>query len=76
MTKPQIVIGSFYTPDEDYGNDAKQLRQQLDELGLEHELLEVQKNDGEDWADVTRKRLALLKKSATATLTKWCFGSM
>ncbi|WP_415274288.1 hypothetical protein [Aquiluna sp. Uisw_065] len=76
MTKPQIVICSFYTPDEYYGNHAKQLRQQLDELGLEHELLEVQKNEGEDWADVTRKKIGFIKKSATATLTKWCFGSM
>ena len=73
MTKPQIVICSFYTPDEYYGNHAKQLRQQLDELGLEHELLEVQKNEGDDWADVTRKKIGFIKKVCDRNPDKMVF---
>jgi len=73
VTKPQIVICSFYTPDEYYGNHAKQLREQLDELGLEHELLEVQKNEGDDWADVTRKKIGFIKKVCDRNPDKMVF---
>jgi len=73
VTKPEIVICSFYTPDEYYGNHAKQLREQLDELGLEHELLEVQKNPGEDWADVTRKKIGFIKQVCDRNPTKMVF---
>jgi len=73
VTKPQIVICSFYTPDEYYGNHAKQLRQQLDELGLEHELLEVQKDEGDDWADVTRKKIGFIKKVCDRNPDKMVF---
>ena len=73
VTKPEIVICSFYTPDEYYGNHAKQLREQLDELGLEHELLEVQKNPGEDWADVTRKKIGFIKEVCDRNPTKMVF---
>ena len=61
MTKPKIVVCSFYTPDTYYANHARELKAQLEELGLGHELLEVQKNDGEDWADVTRKKIGFIK---------------
>ena len=73
MTKPRIVICSFYTPDEYYGNHAKQLREQLDALGLEHELLEVQKNPGDDWADVTRKKIGFIKNVCDRNPDKMVF---
>jgi hypothetical protein len=73
VTKPQTVICSFYTPDEYYGSHARQLRGQLDELGLEHELLEVQKNEDEDWADVTRKKIGFIKKVCDRNPDKMVF---
>lgn len=61
MTKRQIIVCSFFTPDEYYANHARELKAQLEELGLGHELLEVQKGHGEDWADVTRKKIGFIK---------------
>ncbi|MFM1950694.1 MAG: hypothetical protein RL418_381, partial [Actinomycetota bacterium] len=61
MTKPSPVVCSFYTPDDYYGNHAKELRAKLDELGLHHELLEIQKREGEDWADVTRRKIGFIR---------------
>ncbi len=56
-----MVICSFYTPDEYYGNHAKELGEQLTSLGIAHELLEVEKKPGEDWADVTRKKIGFIR---------------
>ncbi|MGB4706489.1 MAG: polysaccharide pyruvyl transferase family protein [Aquiluna sp.] len=61
MTKRQIIVCSFFTPDEYYANHARELKAQLEELGLGHELVEVQKGHGEDWADVTRKKIGFIK---------------
>jgi len=61
VTKRQIIVCSFSTPDEYYANHARELKAQLEELGLGHELLEVQKGHGEDWADVTRKKIGFIK---------------
>lgn len=57
-----MVICSFYTPDEYYAGHAKELRAQLEELGVGYELLEVQKREGEDWADVTRRKIRFIKE--------------
>jgi hypothetical protein len=62
VTKREVVICSFYTPDEYYGGHARELRIQLEELGLEHELLEIQKREGEDWADVTRRKIGFIRE--------------
>jgi len=61
VTKRQIIVCSFFTPDEYYANHARELKAQLDELGLSHELLQVEKGAGEDWADVTRKKIGFIK---------------
>jgi hypothetical protein len=55
------VICSFYTPDEYYGGHARELREQLTAIGVGHELLEIQKNPGEDWADVTRRKIGFIR---------------
>ena len=73
MTKPQIVICSFYTPDEYYANHARELKEQLEELGLDHQLLQVEKGAGEDWADVTRKKIGFIKKVCDENPTKMVF---
>ena len=53
---------SFYTPDDYYAGHAQELKAQLDSLGVGYELLEVQKRDGEDWADVTRRKIGFIKE--------------
>ena len=61
MSNRDVVVCSFYTPDEYYGGHAKELREQLEALGVGYELLEVQKREGEDWADVTRRKIGFIK---------------
>ena len=61
MSNRDVVVCSFYTPDEYYGGHAKELREQLNSLGVGYELLEVQKREGEDWADVTRRKIGFIK---------------
>lgn len=55
-----VVVCSFHTPDEYYAGHARQLEERLDALGLPYELLEVAKPDGEDWADVTRRKIGFI----------------
>ena len=62
MSSRDVIICSFYTPDEYYGNHAKELKQQLEKLGIAHELLEIQKSAGDDWADVTRKKIGFIRE--------------
>jgi len=61
MSSRDVVICSFYTPDEYYAGHARELKEQLDSLGIAHELLEVEKKPGEDWADVTRKKIGFIR---------------
>lgn len=61
MSNRDVVICSFYTPDEYYGGHARELREQLTAIGVGHELLEIQKNPGEDWADVTRRKIGFIR---------------
>ena len=62
MSNRDVVVCSFYTPDEYYAGHAKELKAQLDSIGVGYELLEVQKRDGEDWADVTRRKIGFIKE--------------
>ena len=56
----EAVVCSFHTPDEYYAGHARELAQQLESLGVRYELLEVQKTEGEDWADVTRRKIGFI----------------
>jgi hypothetical protein len=55
------VICSFHTSDDYYAGHAAQLRAQLEALDLDHQLLEVERRDGEDWADVTRRKIGFIR---------------
>lgn len=57
-----IIICSFYSNDDYYRGWADKLRVNLEELGVEYELLEIEKNPGEDWADITRRKVGFLAK--------------
>jgi len=61
VTSQDLIVCSFYTPDDYYSSHAKALRAQLDGLGIDHELLEITKAPGEDWADTTRRKIGFIK---------------
>ncbi|MGB7982507.1 MAG: polysaccharide pyruvyl transferase family protein [Candidatus Nanopelagicales bacterium] len=65
-TQPEAVICSFHTTDEYYAGHALELRGQLDALGLAYELLEVDRREGEDWADVTRRKIGFIRDACQA----------
>ena len=73
MSNRDVVVCSFYTPDAYYGGHAKELREQLDALGISHELLEIQKRPGEDWADVTRRKIGFIREICHKHPTKMVF---
>ena len=60
MSNRDVILCSFYTPDEYYSGHAKELGDQLTKLGIAHELLKLEKKPGEDWADTTRRKLGFI----------------
>jgi len=57
-----VVVCSFYTADDYYRAHGDRLRSNLDDLGIAHELQEIVKQPGEDWADICRKKIAFLNR--------------
>lgn len=55
-----VVVCSFYTDDDYYRGWAAKLEQNLDELGISHVLREVHVEEGQDWADICRQKVAFL----------------
>ncbi|GAA5161113.1 polysaccharide pyruvyl transferase family protein [Ornithinimicrobium tianjinense] len=61
--REDIVVCSFYTDDDYYRGHAATLRSTLDRLGLAHELEEIHKPEGADWADMTRRKIGILAEA-------------
>lgn len=57
-----VIVCSFHTPDDYYAGHARELRDRLDSLGLAHEIWEVQKPAGTDWADITRRKIGFIRE--------------
>lgn len=55
-----VVICSFYTADDYYRSHGERLAKNLDELGVKYVLREIEKQEGEDWADICRKKVGFL----------------
>lgn len=55
-----VVVCSFYTADDYYRAHGERLAKNLDELGVQYVLREIEKKDGEDWADICRKKVGFL----------------
>ncbi|MFH8252160.1 polysaccharide pyruvyl transferase family protein [Microbacterium sp. B2969] len=70
-----LVVCSFYTDDDYYRQSANRLRGNLDELGVSHVLREVRKEDGQDWADICRQKVAFLHQVCTENPEKRIFWS-
>ncbi|MFN3865670.1 MAG: hypothetical protein ACK4MD_03035, partial [Demequina sp.] len=54
------IVCSFHTADAHYSTHAERLRRNLDRLGIEHEVREIVKEPGQDWADICRRKVAFL----------------
>lgn len=57
-----IVFCSFYTDDDYYRGHAENLRRNLGRLGVPLVVEEVHKNEGEDWADICRRKIGFLAR--------------
>lgn len=57
-----VVVCSFYTADEYYGRHADRLRSTLDRLGIEHVIGPIEKQPGQDWADICRQKVPFIAK--------------
>ena len=68
-----IIICSFYSNDDYYRGWADKLRVNLEDLGVEYELLEIEKKPGEDWADITRRKVGFLARVCEEHPTKKVF---
>lgn len=55
-----IVVCSFYTDDDYYRAHADTLRSNAEELSIHLELEEIHKGPDDDWADLTRRKIAFL----------------
>lgn len=66
MVNSDVVVASFYTDDDYYRGHAARLVETLDSLGLAHDVREIHKPDGADWADICRRKIAFLDEVCTA----------
>ena len=58
----RVIVSSFYTTDDYYTKAADLLRQDLERIGVEYELRAIEKAEGEDWADICRKKVPFLQE--------------
>src|SRR5690554_5202206 len=55
-----VVVCSFYTADDYYRQQGEQLKRNLEALGVEHVVKEVEIPPGKDWADICRQKIQFL----------------
>ena len=68
-----ILICSFFTNDEYYASYAEKLSENLERLGVAFLITVMEKNEGEDWADICRKKVGFLAKACAANPGKKVF---
>lgn len=68
-----VVICSFYTADDYYRAHGARLAKNLEDLGVEYVLREIEKQEGEDWADICRKKVGFLADVCAAHPDKKVF---
>ena len=76
--KPEItiknaIVCSFYTSDDYYKSHGSRLRANLEELGIEVDLREITKKEGEDWAAICRKKVGFIAEVCAANPDKKVF---
>jgi len=68
-----VVVCSFYTADDYYREHGGRLAKNLEGLGVEYVLREIEKKEGEDWADICRKKVPFLAEVCAAHPDKKVF---
>lgn len=68
-----ILICSFFTNDEYYSSYAEKLSENLERLGVSFHIAVMEKKEGEDWADICRKKVGFLAKACAANPSKKVF---
>ena len=63
--KPEIritnaIVCSFYTSDDYYKAHGARLKSNLEELGIQYDLREITKKEGEDWAAICRRKVGFI----------------
>lgn len=67
------IVCSFFTNDDYYRNHAAVLQSNLEDLGIAYELREITKREGEDWADICRKKVGFIAEVCEANPDKKVF---
>jgi hypothetical protein len=68
-----IIVCSFYTADDYYRTHGENLAKNLQSLGVEYDIREIEKKEGEDWADICRKKIPFLAEVCAANPDKKVF---
>ena len=68
-----VLVCSFYTADDYYRAHGERLAKNLESLGVEYVLREIEKKEGEDWADICRKKVPFLAEVCAANPDKKVF---
>jgi hypothetical protein len=68
-----VIVCSFYTADDYYRSHGEKLAKNLQSLGVEYVLREIEKKEGEDWADICRKKIPFLAEVCEANPDKKVF---
>ena len=72
-TNSNVIVCSFYTADDYYRAHGERLAKNLESLGVEYVLREIEKQEGEDWADICRKKVPFLAEVCAANPDKKVF---
>ena len=68
-----VLVCSYHTDDDYYRGHAEELRTNLIDLGLDHEILEIAKVEGQDWADLCRQKVPFLNSVCEANPDRHIF---
>ena len=58
----EAIFCSFYSDDDYYRNHGLELKQNLNSLGLDFYIEEIEKGENENWIDICRKKVSFLHK--------------
>jgi hypothetical protein len=67
------IVCSFFTSDDYYKSHGARLRANLEEIGVEVDLREITKKEGEDWAAICRKKVGFIAEVCAANPDKKVF---
>ena len=69
----EAIFCSFYSDDDYYRNHGIELKQNLDSLGLDFFIEEIEKGTNENWIDICRRKVPFLHKVCQSNPDKRVF---